>query len=98
MDKPFYKSKKFVYALATFLAAIVVWLMPLAATDMTQEQLDMLNTMLPGIFVAGGLLIAGHSATDIAAIWLEGVKAKPVKEALNDLVEAIPLAERDLFK
>lgn len=92
-DKKFYQSKKFVYALATFLAALVVWLMPMIV-DMQQEQIDMLNTMLPGVLAVGIALIAGHSATDIIAIWVNGVQAKPVKEAVQDLVEAIPLGER----
>ncbi len=92
MDKPFWKSKKFIYALGTFLAALVVWIMP-QAVSMTAEQTDMLTTILPGVFVTGLMLIAGHAATDITAIWLEGVKAKSVKEAALDVVSQIPLNE-----
>lgn len=94
-EKPFYKSKKFAYAVGTFLAALVVAVMPMIAS-LDAETLDMLETMLPVIFVIGALLITGHTVTDVAAVWMEGVKFKALKEAAGDLLESVPLPEREL--
>jgi len=91
---PFWKSKKFVYALATFLAALVVSILPLFSSDMNQETVDMLQQMLPLIFAVGLLIITGHTVTDVMYIWKEGLTFKNLKDATHELVEAIPLPEQ----
>ena len=85
MEKPFWKSKKFAYTLGTFLAALIVWLLP-QVIDMTPEQLEMLNTILPGVFVTGVMLLLGHTATDIVFTWKGGVQSKEFKDAVIDVV------------
>ena len=87
--KPFWKSRKLAYALGTFLAALVVALLPTLGLALEPETVDMLGEMLSLVFVLGFLAIAGHTATDIAAQWREGVVAKGLDEAAHDLLEAL---------
>ena len=87
--KAFYKSRKLAYALGTFLAALVVALLPTLGLALEPETVDMLGEMLSLVFVLGFLAIAGHTATDIAAQWREGVVAKGLDEAAHDLLEAL---------
>jgi len=87
--KPFWKSRKLAYALGTFLAALVVALLPTLGLALEPETVDMLGEMLSLVFVLGFLAIAGHTATDIAAQWQEGVVAKGLDEAAHDLLEAL---------
>lgn len=93
VDKPVYKSRKFIYALGTFLAALFVWALPqlvelIPDAHMTPEQTKLMTDMLPLVFVVGLSLIAGHTVTDVAAIWKEGVKAKSIAEALQLLLDS----------
>jgi hypothetical protein len=94
---PFWKSKKFVYALATFCAALIVALAPTFADwaniELKPETLDMMDQMLPLIIAMGLLVITGHTATDLMYLWTEGIKSKELKEAAHDLIEAFPLGE-----
>ena len=91
--KPFYTSRKFAYALGTFLASLVLALLP-ALVELDAETTDMLETMLPLIFVIGALVITGHTVTDVMAVWKEGVKYKTLQEAAHDLIDAVPIPER----
>lgn len=86
--KPFYKSRKFAYALGTFLAALVLVVLPMAV-ELDPEVTGMLEEMLPLVFVIGIMLITGHTITDVMAIWREGVIGKELKEAAHDLIDAL---------
>jgi len=90
---PFYKSKKFLYALATFLAALVIAALPMVVS-LDDDTAAMLEEMLPLIFVMGALLIAGHTVTDVMAVWRDGVPPKGLRQAAHDLIDALPLAEQ----
>lgn len=92
MNNPFYKSKKFVYAVGTLLAALVIAVLPMAV-DLDANTVDMLEAMLPLVFVIGAMVITGHTVTDIMAVWSEGVKTKDLKTALLEMVEVLPLDE-----
>lgn len=91
---PFYKSKKFLYALATFLAALVIAALPMIVS-LDDDTLAMLEQMLPLVFVMGALVIAGHTVTDVMAVWREGVVSKDLRQAAHELIDALPLAEHD---
>ena len=91
-SKPFYTSRKFAYALGTFLASLVLALLP-ALVDLDAETSDMLESMLPLVFVIGALVITGHTVTDVMAVWKEGVAYKSLQEAAHDLIDAVPLGE-----
>lgn len=92
-SKPFYTSRKFAYALGTFLAALLLVALPLVA-DVTPETMEMLKTMLPLVFVIGILVITGHTVTDVMAVWTEGVQYKDLRTAAHDLIDAVPIPER----
>lgn len=84
----FYKSRKFAYALGTFLAALLLIALPMVA-EVNSETMEMLETMLPLVFVIGILVITGHTVTDVMAVWTEGVKYKDLKTAAHDLIDAV---------
>jgi hypothetical protein len=84
----FYKSRKFAYAAGTLLAAIVLMVLP-SLVELDPATRDMLDEMLPLIFVLGFLVIGGHTATDLIATWREGVSGKNLQEALHDLIDAV---------
>ena len=86
--KAFYKSRKLAYALGTFLAALVLALLPTFA-DVEPETLDALETMLPLVFVTGVAALFGHTITDVAHQWKEGVAGKGLEDAAHDLLEAL---------
>lgn len=97
--KPFWKSRKFIYAAGTFLAALVLTILPMVV-ELEQETLDLLDQMLPLVFVIGLALIGGHTATDLVAIWQEGVVGKELAQAAHDLIDALsdsdPVAARTI--
>lgn len=86
--KPFWKSRKFVYALGTALAALVLAFLP-EVVVLDPETQDLLGEMLPLVFVIGLSVILGHTVTDVAAIWRSGVQGKPLADALKDLIDAL---------
>src|SRR5690606_33917671 len=90
---PFYKSKKFLYALATFLATLALAALPIVVS-LDDETAAMLEEMLPLVFVMGALVIAGHTVTDVMAVWREGVPPKDLRRAAHELIDALPLAEQ----
>lgn len=83
----FYRSRKFAYALGTFLAALLLVALPLVA-EVNDETMEMLKTMLPLVFVIGILVITGHTVTDVMAVWTEGVQYKDLRTAAHDLIDA----------
>lgn len=86
--KSFYKSRKLAYALGTFLAALVLTLLP-TLVDLEPETLDALETMLPLVFVTGVAALFGHTFSDVAHQWKEGVTAAGMEDAAHDLLEAL---------
>lgn len=87
-SKPFWKSRKFGYAVGTLLASLLVAV--LANVDGVNPDVQAaLNQVLPTLFVMGALLITGHTITDVVAIWSDGVAAKDLKDAVIDLVDAL---------
>lgn len=86
--KPFLQSRKLAYALGTFLAALVLTLLP-TLVDLEPETLDALETMLPLVFVTGVAALFGHTITDVAHQWKEGVAGKGLEDAAHDLLEAL---------
>lgn len=92
--KPFYRSRKLAYTVGTFLAALIVAALPTLGLDLEPETVDMLGEMLALVFVLGFLAITGHTLTDIAVQWREGVKAQSLREALDDLLDEL-LTEDD---
>lgn len=95
--KPFWKSRKFAYAVGTFLAALVLALLPMAVT-LDEPTTAMLEQMLPLIFVIGALVITGHTVTDVVAVWKEGVESQTLRDAAHALIEAVPLPERETIR
>lgn len=93
MEKPFYKSKKFVYALATFIAALVLAVLPSIVT-LEPETVDMLETTLPAVLGIGILVITGHGIQD-ALTTVKGLQIMSLSSAFAELIEATPLAERE---
>lgn len=93
--KDFWKSRKFAYSMGTLLAAIVLALLPSVA-ELDPATRGMLEEMLPLIFVIGALIIFGHSATDIAATWRQGVAGKDWQTALHDLIDALAPGEIEI--
>lgn len=87
--KPFYRSRKLAYTVGTFLAALIVAALPTLGLDLEPETTDMLSEMLALVFVLGFLAITGHTLTDIAAQWQEGVKTQTLRDALNDLLDEL---------
>ena len=85
--KPFWKSKKFIYALATLIAAIIVAVLPSVAT-LDAETDAMLKDVLPGVLAIGIALIAGHTITDVTAIWSNRPAYQPLQPAAHDLINA----------
>lgn len=83
----FYRSRKFAYALGTFLAALLLVALPMVA-EVDGETMEMLKTMLPLVFVVGILVITGHTVTDVMAVWTEGVQYKDLRTAAHDLIDA----------
>ncbi|HML21875.1 MAG TPA: hypothetical protein PKD09_09515 [Aggregatilinea sp.] len=88
-EKPFYKSKKFIYAACTFVAALILYLLQLASPDMTQDQIELLNQMILMVLIMGSLLLTGHTITDVTAVWVNRPQTKPLGEAAHDLIDAV---------
>lgn len=89
MDKPFYKSKKFVYALSSILVFVVLAVLPSVLT-LEPETTDMIKTNLPFVFVFGLAVIGGHTLSD-AIVLAGGFQIGELKQALQDLIDSLPL-------
>lgn len=86
--KPFWKSRKFGYAVGTFLASLVLALLS-SVEGVSPDVQAALAGMLPTALVMGVLLITGHTITDVVALWRDGVAGKELKDAVVDLIDAI---------
>jgi len=91
-EKPFYMSKKFVYALSTLLAAIVLAVLPSVVT-LDGVTVAMIEDMLPAALGLGFFVICGHTLSD-AIVLSRGVENKPLPDAAHDFVDALPLGEK----
>lgn len=86
--KPFWTSRKFIYALATLIAALIMAALPsLVILDALTEA--MLSDLLPGVLAMGIALIAGHTITDITAIWLARPSYQPLPEAAHNMIDLV---------
>lgn len=86
--KPFWKSRKFGYALGTLLASLAVALLS-SVEGVSPDVQAALAQFLPTILVMGVLLITGHTITDVVALWRDGIAAKELRDALVDLLDAL---------
>lgn len=82
----FWTSRKFAYAAGTFLAALIVAVLPWAGVP--SDTVIMLHDMLPYVCVGGFLLLTGHTATDLVSL-LVGVQPKQLAQAAHDLIDAV---------
>jgi len=87
-NKPFWKSRKFGYALGTLLATLLLQLLA-NIEGVSPEVQQALADFLPTVLVMGVLLITGHTITDVVALWKEGVAAKDLRDALVDLLDTL---------
>ena len=87
-SKPFWKSRKFGYALGTLLASLAVALLS-SVEGIAPDVQAALAGFLPTILVMGVLLITGHTITDVVAIWRDGVAGAELKDAIIELIDAI---------
>jgi hypothetical protein len=87
-SKPFWKSRKFGYALGTLLASLAVTLLS-SVEGIAPDVQAALAGFLPTILVMGVLLITGHTITDVVALWRDGVAGKELKDAIIELIDAI---------
>lgn len=103
-EKPFWQSKKFVYALSGFVAALILALLPLAVPSIDEETQAALIDLMPQVFAVAMFLIAGHALTDALslAVGVQGMSLKDAAHALIDAVaddepdtEALPVPERE---
>jgi hypothetical protein len=85
--KPFWKSKKFIYALATLIAALIVALLP-SVTTLDAQTDAMLRDVLPGVLAMGIAVIAGHTLTDVTAIWFNRPIHQPLATAAHAMIDA----------
>lgn len=93
-SKPFWKSRKFGYALGTLLASLAVTLLS-SVEGIAPDVQAALAGFLPTILVMGVLLITGHTITDVVAIWRDGVAGAELKDAIIELIDAILEPEDD---
>ena len=92
-EKPFYKSKKFAYAVAGVVTAVILALLPSIVT-LTPETEQLLEDVIPAVVLMFVLVLTGHTVTDVAYAWAERPQAQPLGEALHELIDATPLGER----
>lgn len=94
MDKPFWRSRKFGYAVGTLLAALLLRL--LASVDgISPDVRAALTDFIPTVIVMGVLLITGHTVTDVIALWKEGVQAVNLRDAVLEVIEVLLDAMED---
>jgi hypothetical protein len=81
---PFWTSRKFSYAAATLLSAVILAALPsVIRLDAATEAL--LRDLLPGVLAVGIALITGHTITDVVAIW----SARPADQTPADAAAAL---------
>jgi len=93
MEKSFYQSKKFMYAVVTFIVSFVVAVLP-SVLDLEPETVSALHEMLPYIAVFGLSVIYGHTAMDALSL-AKGAQVLSLQDAFGELLDATPLVEKD---
>lgn len=93
---PFWKSKKFAYAISMLIAVIVLALLPAVCAEigltLTAESQEALNEIVPGVVILFGMVIGGHTLQD-ALTTAKGAQIVDLKQAILDVLDAIPLSE-----
>ena len=87
-EKPIWKSKKFVIALAGFAGALVLALLPQVFALDAATQAALLD-LLPQVFVVALFLITGHTLMDALTV-AKGVQGVSLQQAAHDLIDALP--------
>lgn len=91
LKSSFFASRKFIYAVGTLFAAVIVTALPSFVTVDPQTEV-LLKTLLPGIMAVGVALITGHTLTDVVGIWSMRPDFKNLDEAVQAILE---LATKD---
>lgn len=86
-EKPFYMSKKFVYAAISLVAAVIVAILP-TALELDEEQTKTLNEIVPVVLAFGFALIGGHTIMDALSM-AKGAQLPGVSDAIQELIDAI---------
>lgn len=93
---PFWKSKKFAYAVSMLVAVIVLLILPSALAEvgltMTPENQAAAAELVPKVVVFFGLLVVGHTIQDALSL-AKGAQPVDLKQAILDVLDALPLAE-----
>jgi hypothetical protein len=96
MNKPFYQSKKFVYAVSMLIAMIVLAVLPAAfaraGMPLDPDSQQALNGLFPGVVIVFMMVIAGHTLQDALAM-AKGAQPVDLQQAVMDVLSAIPLNE-----
>ena len=86
MANQFYTSRKFAYALAGFIAAFALALVP-NIPGIAPETIDMAAYLLPRVLAGAALLMGGHFLSDETSK-LMGLQVTPLRDAFMELLEA----------
>lgn len=86
--KPFYRSRKFAYALSTFLASALLMLLP-TLVELDEATAAMLDEYVPLVVAVGVLLILGHTVTDVTALLRDRPVRAPLDQAAHELIDAV---------
>ena len=87
MNKPFYTSRKFAYALVTFVAVLLVTFLP-SLLGLDEEAASILQSKIDFLFYFGFALIGGHTLMD-ALTMAAGQQLPTLTQAVDDVKEAI---------
>lgn len=87
MEKPFYKGKKFVYALSGIITALVLAILP-SVVELEPDTVDMLQTMLLPVLAITFLVITGHGVQD-AISSVQGLQNPTIGAAIIDMIAAM---------
>lgn len=86
-EKRFYQSKKFVYAVSAFIAALIMALLPSLFT-LEAETLDMLNVALPVVMSFFGFVLVGHQWMDAKSLAMQ-TPLLELEDAAHAVVDAV---------
>ena len=93
MEKRFYESKKFVYAMVTFVVSFVLAVLP-SVLNLKPETVTALHEMLPFVALFGLSVIYGHTAMDALSL-AKGAQVLSLQDAFAEVLEATPLGEKE---
>jgi hypothetical protein len=85
MANPF-ESRKFCYALAGFVAALALALLP-NIPGIAPETIDMAAYLMPRVLAGAALLMGGHVLSDETSK-LMGLQVAPLRDTFMELLEA----------